>query len=162
MQSNPHAKAQELIDRAPVEGISPQEQTWLDTHLTACAECSEYAATAERTIAALGKFAFELDHDAAFRVQANVRRRVVEIRPAAWEARNFWLVNGAAILLTAGGSMAVWEAGEWASRAWSLPAWAWQTAFVMGWAVPSMMLCILLLFRGLLLGNQDGKGGSVL
>jgi len=53
-----------------------------------------------------------------------------------------------AIALTIAGSFVMWQAVTWLAGQWNLPNRAWQFGFVVFWILPSVLIDMLLLFRG--------------
>jgi len=137
-----------------VQGISPDEQRWLANHVSQCAECSRYAELSQRTLRALDSFAFDLDPVASLRVQKAIHNR------ADWMAshgRGFSFGIWVAIILTIIGSVAMWELTAWLASRWNLATPMWQIGFAILWLLPSVLLDVLLLFRGKLIGD-DARG----
>lgn len=157
MQSELHERARLLLDRAAVEGVSPDEQRWLANHISQCAECSRYAELSQRTIRALDSFAFDLDPAAAFRVQTAIRVRAGRMASHGRDSSMGILV---AAFLTIAGSIAMWEPAAWLAIRWNWPAPAWQIGFAILWLLPSLILDVLLLFRGKWIADDSGNQGE--
>jgi hypothetical protein len=156
MQSELHERARSLLDRSLVEGIPAEEQRWLDSHIAHCAECTDYAELSGRAVRALDSFAFELDPEAALRVQEAVRARADQMAGA-----NFAVGIPVAFALTMAGSLAMWGIAAWLAARWNVPAPAWHTAFATLWLLPSVVLDMLLLFRVRLMGNVSDEGETI-
>jgi hypothetical protein len=157
-----HEKARFLLHRALVEGISPEDQCWLDAHVGQCAECGRYADLSARAVRALDWFALELDPAAALRVENVVRSRAEEMRSAEAHAKRLWIGTAVAIFLTFTGSAVTWHTLAWLASQWNLPSRVWQIGFVAFWLLPSLMLALLPLFRRTLLGgHSDSKGQTI-
>ena len=158
MQPELHERAHSLVDRSMMEGISPDEQRWLAHHISQCAECSQYVGLSRRAILALDSFAFDLDPEAALRTQNAIRARAGRM---ASHGRDSSIAISAAIVLTIIGSIAMWESAGWLASRWKLPAPTWQIGFAMLWVLPSVLLDVLLLFRGkLIAGHARGPSGQ--
>jgi hypothetical protein len=157
-----HEKARFLLHRSLVEGISLEDQHWLDAHVGQCAECGRYADLSARAVRALDWFALELDPAAALRVENLVRSRAEEMRSAESHAKSLWIGTGVAIFLTFTGSAVAWHTLAWLTRQGSLPSRVWQIVFAAFWLLPSLLLALLPLFRRRLLGEEfDSKGQTV-
>ena len=141
MQPELHERARLLLDRGMMESIPAEKQRWLDHHLSECAECSRHAELNRRAIQALDSFAFDLDHAAALRVQEAVTRRAERMRSTP-------LAVPLAIALTIAGSFVMWQAVTWVAGQLNLPNRAWQFSFLVLWILPSVLIDMLLLFRG--------------
>jgi len=155
-----HERARFLLHRSLIEGISPEEQHWLDAHVGQCAECGRYADFSARTVRALDWFAVELDPAAALRVENVVRSRAERMRSAEAHAKSVWTATAAAIFLTLTGSAVAWRNLGWLARQWNLPTRAWQIGFVAFWLLPSLLLALLPLFRRRLLGEDSDRNGQ--
>jgi len=142
VQPELHERARLLLDRGMTESIPAEKQRWLDHHLSECAECSRHAELNRRAIQALDSFAFDLDHAAALRVQAAVTRRAERMRSSEP------LAVPLAIALTIAGSFVMWQAVTWLAGQRNLPSRAWQFSFVVFWILPSVLIDMVLLFRG--------------
>jgi hypothetical protein len=142
MQSEIHEKARLLLDRSLVEGISVEERRWLDAHLAACGECSEYAELSGRAVRALDAFAFDMDPAAARLVHDAVMQAAAKPRtiPA-------WAGTAAALVLTAAGSLAMWQPAAWLAGRCRVPEPEWQVAFAMFWVLPSVLAAAVPLLR---------------
>ena len=161
MPFDPHQRAQLLLDQSPVEGIPAEDQRWLDSHLEGCAACSRYAGLSRRVIGALDGFAFEVNPEAALRIQNAVRGRLEEL--ASGERRQeHSLAVPVALVLTGLGSIFMWHSVAWLAVQWNLPARPWQIGFVVFWLLPSVLLDVLLLFPGKFIGAGSGSQGELL
>ena len=160
MQSEPHARARLLWDQAMMDGISPEEQRWLNSHIEECVECGRYGELSRRAIRALDSFAFELDPAAALRVENVVRSRANRLASYEFQDRRVLAGAAAALFLTTAGSMAMWQPAAWLAGRWNLPSPAWQIGFGMLWILPSVLAGILPFFRRTLMGDDAGVEGE--
>ena len=160
MQYESHARARFLLDQAMMEGISLDEQRWLNRHTEDCAECSRYGELSRRAIRALDSFAFELDPVAALRVEDAIRSRANRLASNDFHCRSFFIGAVLAMFLTITGSIAMWQLAAWLAGRWNLPSPAWQIGFAMFWLVPSALLGILPFFRRNLMGDDSGAEGQ--
>jgi hypothetical protein len=162
MQNEPHARARLLMDQAAMEGISPDEQRWLHSHMEGCAECGRYGELSRRAIRALDSFAFDLDREAAARVQAATQSRADLLAASEWHGRRLWIGTAVALLLTGAGSMAMWQPAVWLAGRWNLPTPEWQIGFVTFWLLPSALLGALPVLRSKLMGADSGAEGETI
>ncbi|HWC98567.1 MAG TPA: hypothetical protein VG456_17525 [Candidatus Sulfopaludibacter sp.] len=157
-----HEKARLLLHRSLVEGISREDQQWLDAHVGECAECAGYADLAARAVGALDWFAIDLDPAAALRVENVVRSRAEEMKSAESQVKSVWIGTGVAIFLTFTGSAVAWHVLAGLASQWNLPSRAWQIGFAAFWLLPSLLLALVPLFRRTLMGeDSDSKGQTV-
>jgi hypothetical protein len=153
-----HQEARRLLDRAAVEGISPEEQRWLNSHTAQCAECAGYAELSQRVLRALDAFAFDFDPAGPLRVQEALRRR------SAFAPSHGRLSKAVpvAIGLTIMGSLAMYRPASWLAARWSVAAPAWQIAFAAFWFLPSIALTLLLSFPAVFLRDRSNGDGETL
>jgi hypothetical protein len=143
-----------------MEAISPDEQRWLHRHTEECAACRRYGELSRRAIRALDSFAFELDPEAALRVENAIRSRTNRLASTEFHGRRSFVGAVAAMLLTIAGSIAMWQPVAWLAGRCNLPNPAWQMGFAMLWLLPSILLGILPLFRTRLMGDDFGAEGK--
>lgn len=155
-----HERARFLLHRSLVEGISPEDRQWLDTHVGQCAECGRYADLSARAVRALDWFALELDPAAALRVENAVRSRAEAMRSAEAHAKSLWIGTAVAIFLTFAGSAVAWRPLAWLAGQWNLPSRVCQIVFVAFWLLPSLLLALLPLLRRRLLGDDSDPNGQ--
>lgn len=53
MRDDIHERAEQLIDKMQVEGLSAEERDWLETHLESCVQCQKRARETERVLRGL-------------------------------------------------------------------------------------------------------------
>ena len=75
MTNREHERAIDLITRHGVEDIAAPDTAWLDLHLAACAECSDYADLAESTGRLLRSVAVTASPALVATTQARLRAR---------------------------------------------------------------------------------------
>ena len=154
MPSNAHERARGLLDIAVMQGLTPDEQRWLDVHLGECAECARQAELSRRAVAALGGFAFEVNSEHALRVQETVRVRAEQLAASPAGRLRPWALP-IALGLTAVGSAVMWQAAAMLAARWAVPAAAWHAAWVACWVLPSAIVDGLLLVRGRFDGSSN-------
>jgi hypothetical protein len=143
-----------LVDAAMMEGLTPDEQRWLDAHLAECEDCARHAELSQRAVAALSGFAFEVDSQKALRVQETVRVRAEQLAASPAGRLRAWALP-LALALTAAGSAVMWQAASALAARWGVPAAAWHAAWVACWVLPSAIVDGLLLVRGRLDGSSN-------
>jgi hypothetical protein len=140
-----HARAESLIAKERVEGISSAEQEWLVAHLRECAQCT---ASAEATQAALRSFItahFPVPRGLAARTQFRVRLRAQEMRSSRqprW--RLVYLMCGASWVAGAATAPYVWRGLEWVGHCAGLPDLVWKMGFGVWWALPAIIAAAIL------------------
>jgi len=80
MTNREHERALDLIAERGLEGINSSETAWLESHLAACAECSEYAALTESTGRLLRSVAVTASPALVMTTQARLRARAMYLQ----------------------------------------------------------------------------------
>ena len=160
MQADLHERCRLLIDRAMLEGVSQDEQRWLDVHKDECLECRRYAELSLRAIEALGSLSVAPDPAAALRVRQAVRLHTERLASNGIARRTFYFGLAAAVGLTITGSVAMWQTATWLAARWNIPPGVWQPGFTMFWLLPSVALDVVLLFSRRLIGRAAGREGQ--
>jgi hypothetical protein len=148
MSEDVHARAKQLVAREQVEGLSMADSEWLGRHLHACAQCSEYAASTDRSLRALRSVSIRLDPSLARRSQLRVRLRAQEMRerqPCVWA---IWVACVVSWMLGAASAPFVWRGFEWVGHRAGVPDVMWQMAFVLWWAIPALAAAGIVLTAG--------------
>jgi len=106
MQFSEHERARQLADKALVEGISPDEQKWLDDHTENCVECAEHVQLSEKIVRGFSAFSLEMAPgiNARMRDALAKRAQVPDVKPrkiSAFPIRRAAIVGAiaAAVLL---------------------------------------------------------------
>lgn len=160
MPPEDHEKARFLVHRSLIEGISPEDRHWLDSHVPQCAECASHADLSVRAVRALDCFAIQLDPAAALRVENVVRSRAERMRAAEAHAQSLWIGTAIATFFTFAGSAVAWRALASMASRWNLPSPVWQIAFAALWLLPSLVLAFLPLFHSRLLQEDSDSNGQ--
>jgi len=142
-----HARAEGLIAKERVEGISAAEREWLAEHLHECARCAETANATQKALQSLRTMSITVPRELAARTQFRVRLRVRELQ--AREPR--WRLIGAmcGVSWVAGAATApyVWRGLEWIGHRTGLPDMVWKMGFGVWWALPAIVASAILLME---------------
>lgn len=144
-QTHAHARADSLIAKERVEGISPAEQEWLAAHLRRCAECSASADAIQQALRSFAAQHLPLPRGLAARTQFRVRLRAQEMRSARqprW--RLVYMVCGASWVAGAATAPYVWRGLEWIGHRAGLPDLVWKMGFGVWWALPAIIAAAIL------------------
>ena len=139
MSGDLHTKARRLMAEARVEGISGEDQEWLDRHLPDCPDCEQFAKTTGRAVDCLRAFAVTLPPALASRTQARVYLRASAMRERRNIGWGFWAGCGVSWAVGIASAPYVWRGFEWLGEAAGLPALLWKTGFVLWWTVPALI-----------------------
>src|ERR1700678_886273 len=77
MQFSDHERARHLADKSLVEGISTDEQQWLDAHTKDCPECAEHVQLSAKIVRGFNAFSVEMDPAMNLRAQDAVAKRAM-------------------------------------------------------------------------------------
>jgi anti-sigma factor RsiW len=146
MNAKSHERAEHLIAQERVEEISPAEREWLERHLEECAACAESARRTEQALRSLRSLSVPLPAALTSRTQLRVRLRAQELH--AEEPRwLLWLACGASWAFGAATAPYLWRALEWVGQRTGVPNLLWQMGFALWWALPAIVVAVVLLFR---------------
>jgi hypothetical protein len=141
-----HERAESLIAKDRVEGISQAEQDWLAVHLRECVQCSASADAMQQALRSLVALNFSAPRGLAARTQFRVRLRAQEmrsIRQPRW--RLVYLLCGASWVAGAATAPYVWRGLEWLGHRAGLPDVVWKMGFGVWWALPAIIAAAILL-----------------
>ena len=139
MSENLHQRAQQLFAKLLIEGLSPDERTWLDAHLRECADCAQQTATTQELLHALRNVPLSVPSDLAARTQLRVRLRLQESAQAPNSGAILWIITAASWLLGVLSAPLVWRAFSWLGAELDLPKVVLELGFVLWWAVPALI-----------------------
>jgi anti-sigma factor RsiW len=143
--SESHARAEALIAKERVEGISPEEREWVAAHLRGCEQCSASVEAMQRTLRSLVSLQFTAPRGLAARTQFRVRLRAQEMRSTRqprW--RLVYLMCGASWVAGAATAPYVWRGLEWLGHRAGVPDIVWKMGFGVWWAVPAIIAAAIL------------------
>jgi uncharacterized membrane protein YqjE len=132
-----HARAQQLIAAARVEGIPAADEAWLEQHLEACAECAQSAALTERAIHSLRWMAVSADPALVQATRQRVHMRALELAEQRARLLPLAVSCGLAALVSLLTLTSLWQGFAWMGAQWKLPALLWQAGFVSAWFLPA-------------------------
>lgn len=147
MSSELHARAQQLIARQRVEGISADEQIWLAAHLAECEACSFGQAKTAEALAAFRSVNVALPRNLAARTQLRVRLRAEELRAHNPGRLLLWAIAGVSWLLGLASAPLVWRGFQWAGGELGLPKIIWQLAIALWWLLPGLLATGMVLLQ---------------
>jgi hypothetical protein len=140
-----HARAESLIAKERVEGISPAEQEWLAGHLRECGQCSASVEATQQALRSLLSLQVTAPRGLAARTQFRVRLRAQEmrsVRQPRW--RLVYLMCGASWVAGAATAPYVWRGLEWIGHRAGLPDLVWKMGFGVWWALPAIIAAAIL------------------
>ncbi len=142
-----HARAEGLIAKERVEGISAAEQEWLGQHLRECTRCAEAASATEQALRSLRTLSVALPRELASRTQFRLRLRAQELQVREPRWRLVWMMCGASWVAGAATAPYVWRGLEWAGHRLGVPNLVWQMGFGVWWALPAIVAAAILVME---------------
>jgi hypothetical protein len=134
-----HSRAEELIAREFVEGISESDRRWLEEHLRECETCADFAAATNRALRTLKSLAVQVPPGLAQRTQFRVRLRAQEQMAVAPRRGILWIACGASWTFGAITAPFVWRALHWFGEQMALPHFVPEVGFGLWWALPAIV-----------------------
>lgn len=147
MNAESHAKAEKLIAQGRVEGISPAERAWLESHLHACTLCAAVARNTEEALRALTAVDVPFPSGLAARTQFRVRLRAQELQESEPQRRALWIIAAVSWAMGVATAPYVWRAFEWLSKLTGMPKFLWESGVVLWWAIPALIATGILLLE---------------
>jgi len=143
---NVHDEACALI--ALGGAVSPTQQAWLRMHLEQCEACRLYLQALNDVVGALRSVTISADFRLVRTSQMRVRfhsRSLREMRQRVWLVGMACLGVGISGTLTA---PILWRLFAWVGQMAGVPNIVWQAGFMFFFALPGMIVAVLLLARG--------------
>jgi anti-sigma factor RsiW len=141
-----HQRAERLVLEARVEAgtLPPSDRRWLEAHLEGCERCAALARSTTSAIEQLRALSVAVDPELVARTRLLVKFRTREL-----ERRHSWLLpvwilcalSWVIGILTA---PLVWRGFEWVGHRAGLPTLVWAGGFVLWWALPALVVLLLL------------------
>ena len=147
MSEDMHARAEALIAKERVEGISAGEQEWLSRHLRECAQCAASASATEQALRSLRTLSVPFPRELARRTQFRVRLRAQEMRVQEPRWRTVWMASGVSWVFGAATAPYVWRGLEWIGTRAGVPRLVWEMGFGVWWALPAIVAAVILLIE---------------
>lgn len=147
MSGDLHVRAQQLIAKQRIEGVSAEEQAWLTAHLAECEACSAVQTQTAQALAALRSMSIELPKNLAARTQLRVRLRAEELPTHNPGRLLLWAIAGVSWLLGLATAPLVWRGFEWVGTELGLPKLVWASGVVLWWAVPGIIVATVVATR---------------
>jgi hypothetical protein len=142
-----HARAEALITKERVEGLSSTEQEWLGQHLRECAHCAESATSTEQALRSLRTVSIAFPRELARRTQFRVRLRAQELQSREPRWRLVWMACGVSWVFGATTAPYVWRGLEWVGNRMGVPKLIWEMGFGVWWALPAIVTAVILLIE---------------
>ena len=146
MMRDAHDEARELI--ALGHAPSDAQQIWLRNHLEECASCRDYAEGAAQMVRALRSLPVVADARLVRATQIRVRFHAARLRETR---ERMWLVGLACLGVGLTATLTLpflWRLFAWMGDQIGVSTLVWQTAFLLFFIAPALVLGVVLLARG--------------
>jgi anti-sigma factor RsiW len=140
MNLDNHQRARQLLRAARIEGISDEDQRWLDSHVTTCDACANETSLLSASIASWRALNVHAPADLVQRTALAVNHRAAQLRLEREPTLVLWLAAGLSTLWAILTTPYVWAAFSWLGRLVHTGDIVWQFAFVMWWFLPATVL----------------------
>ncbi len=129
-----------------MEAIAAPDTEWLDSHLSGCAECSEYAVLAESTGRLLRSVAVTASPGLVTVTQARLRARALEMRER--DSRMFLIGVSFCfgVLSSTASAWLWWRFGGWVAQLLGLPESLVGPGVLLFWLLPAIVIAVLVTF----------------
>ena len=139
MNNDLHNRAKEFMARCRIEGLSSDDQRWLNAHLAECESCACEQRQLGASLSALRSMHLDLPPNLASRAQFRVRLRAEELRETEPGRKFVWAIAAVSWALGVATAPWVWHGVEWLGLATGAPRLLLQAGFVMWWSVPPLI-----------------------
>ncbi len=156
MNQESHARAEQLVARESVEGLSQDEREWLTAHLQDCGRCAELARQTEQALRSMRTTAIPLPSGLVSRTQFRVRLRAQELREREPRHRLMWVTCGVSWALGVATAPYVWRIFEWVGQRTGAPKILLQLSFGLWWAVPALIAGAVMLIENARQASASG------
>jgi hypothetical protein len=154
VSENLHGRAQELIAKDCVEGISQSEREWLASHLHECTRCAEHARQTDQALRSLRTMAISLPSGLASRTQFRVRLRAQQLLEREPQRRALWLACAISWAFGIASAPYVWRLFAWFGERTGVPRLIWELGFGLWWSIPALFVVVVLLTEKIRQGSE--------
>lgn len=156
MKDQAHERARKLLEASRVEGITPDDQAWLNSHLESCAGCESYAESLEHTLATLRLFQMPINPAIVDKTRRRLHLRARELHEHEARMRALWLACAVSWVVGVGSAPLVWWGLEWIGQHIALPRPVWFLAFALWWIAPAVVVAAVLTWRRSRAATENG------
>jgi predicted anti-sigma-YlaC factor YlaD len=139
MKNDLHEKANGLASRRLVEGLSHQDERWLNAHLAECESCSAEQRQLGKSLSALHTMHLDLPANLVSRTQFRVRMRAEQLREKEPARKFVWAIAAVSWSLGVATAPWVWHGVEWLGQTTGAPRLLLQAGFALWWSVPPLI-----------------------
>ncbi len=147
MTAELHARAEQLIAKERIDGISQAEGEWLTAHLQDCVRCVELARQTDQALQSMHTAAIPFPRGLASRAQFRVRLRAQELREREPKRRALWAACAVSWAFGFASAPYVWRLFAWFGERIGVPKLVWELGFGLWWAIPAVFVAVVLLME---------------
>ena len=147
MSENLHARAEQLIAKERVEGLSPFERDELAAHVQECTRCAQHARQTDNALRRMRTAAIPFPAGLAARTQFRVRLRAQELLEREPQRRALWFACAISWLFGIASAPYVWSLFQWFGQRTGVPKLVWELGFGLWWTIPALFAAGVLLME---------------
>lgn len=141
-----HQRAERLVleSRVDAGAVSATDQRWLEAHLEGCERCSARAQSMTSAIEQLRGISVAVDPELVARTRLLVKFRTRELERGHSWLLPVWILCALSWVIGILTAPFVWRGFEWMGHRAGLPTLVWASGFILWWAVPVLVVVLLL------------------
>lgn len=147
MSNELHTRAEKLIAQQRVEGISREENAWLDAHLRECTDCAQLSQRTDAALRSLRQNTIPLPAGLAERTKFRVHLRAEVMREREPQRRLLWFTCAMSWVLGVTSAPYVWRGFAWLGDHTGAPKLLLQVGFGLWWAIPALFAAAIVLLE---------------
>ena len=147
MTDDIHERAEHLIDKRQVEGLTAEERDCLEAHLEGCGPCRMQASQTERALQALRSAVPRFDATLVLTTQLRARVRARELSENAARMRALWFSCALSWVLGVVSAPLMWRGFEWLGHRLAISRAVWITGFALSWVAPAAVVGAVIAWR---------------
>ncbi|MGA2369678.1 MAG: hypothetical protein ACLPPV_09855 [Candidatus Korobacteraceae bacterium] len=145
MTAREHERALDLIMRRGTEEMATPESAWLNSHLSECSECANFAADFDSTGRLLQAVAVTASPRLVMATQARVRARAAELQER--QSRTVLIAISFCIgaMSSTLSAWLWWRFGGWVAQRLALPPSIVEPGVFVAWMLPAVVIAVAML-----------------
>jgi hypothetical protein len=142
MTNHEHERAIEIITRRGAEEIPARDSSWLESHVSTCANCAEYAALAESAGRLLRSVAVTASPALISATQARVHARAAQLHEQQAKVVLIAVSFCIGVLSSTVSAWLWWKFGGWVAQRFGLPSSIVEPGMFVAWLLPAMVIAL--------------------
>ena len=145
MTNHEHERAIDIITRRGAEDIAAPDGAWLESHLTLCSDCAEYAKAFEQTGQLLRSIAVTASPALVVTTRAKVHARAAQLREQQARVVLIAVSFCIGVLSSTMSAWLWWRFGGWLAARLSLPGSIVEPGVFVAWLLPAVVIAVAML-----------------